>query len=355
MVLTSLAVLALAAPQANMKAPALLPRVKAPALEVGGWLKQEAPKDQKGRFRVVEFWATWCGPCRTAMPHLTELARRYADKVDVVGVSINEYPGTTLDHIKGFVKEMGDKMDYRVAYDAPSKAMSKNWLAAAGLNAIPATFLLDDGGTVLWIGHPNGLEERLKIAFAGKTDIAANRAAFVTDLNWYEGSKAAIEKAEAAYKANRKDEAEKHWKEALTTWPRAEFMVRKSQMYAYPFGSAENTAVLDLMLKNNSVARETAIKYVMTLPESDREGAEKVIDRAIEGKPEDVLLHVAAVAYTRVKAYSKAIKAIDAAIAIVDETLADPRYEPLKEMIQNKRAIFVKAREAAVEKSRAGS
>ena len=106
MVLTSLAACALAAQQASMKTPALLPGGKAPALEVGGWLKQEAPKNEKGRYRVVEFWATWCGPCRTAMPHLTELARKYADRVDIVGVSVNEYPGTTLDHVKAFVKEM---------------------------------------------------------------------------------------------------------------------------------------------------------------------------------------------------------------------------------------------------------
>lgn len=351
MVLTTLALLAVTA-QSSAISPALFPGMKAPPLEVGGWLKQDAPKPVKGRWRVVEFWATWCGPCRTAMPHLSKLARKYSDRLDIVGVSVNEYPPTTLDQIKGFVKEMGDDMDYRVAYDAPSKAMSKNWLAAASLNAIPATFLMDDGGTILWIGHPNGLEERLQLAFTGKTDIDANRKAFVTELNWYEGSKAAIAKAEEAFKAGRKDEAEKTWKETLATWPRAEFMVRKAQMYAYPFGSPESRTVLDRMLGGNSVARETVIQYVLTLPASDREGVESAIDRAIEGNSEDVLLYAAAKAYNRLKAYPKAIKAAEAAIKIVEATLADPRYAPLKEMIEDKRAKFIKVRNDAIEKSR---
>ncbi|MCA8966432.1 MAG: alpha/beta fold hydrolase, partial [Planctomycetes bacterium] len=70
----------------------------APALSLGRWLKGEPLTElARGRVHVVEFWATWCGPCRKAMPHLTELATRHAADVTVLGVSVWEPDEAKVD------------------------------------------------------------------------------------------------------------------------------------------------------------------------------------------------------------------------------------------------------------------
>jgi thiol-disulfide isomerase/thioredoxin len=67
---------------------------------------------------VVEFWATWCGPCRVSIPHLTELQKKFKTQgVTFIGVS-----DETEDKVKPFVDKMGDKMDYTVAVDDERRA-----------------------------------------------------------------------------------------------------------------------------------------------------------------------------------------------------------------------------------------
>ena len=53
----------------------------APALALSGWLNGEVTAQQmKGKIVVIDFWATWCGPCRAAIPHNNELVRKYGPK-----------------------------------------------------------------------------------------------------------------------------------------------------------------------------------------------------------------------------------------------------------------------------------
>ena len=89
-------------------------------LEIAEWVKGDAVDlaAVKGKkIVVVEFWATWCGPCRTSIPHLTEMQQKFADRgVIFVGVS-----DETSAKVKPFVDEMGDKLDYTVAIDRNGK------------------------------------------------------------------------------------------------------------------------------------------------------------------------------------------------------------------------------------------
>src|SRR5687767_2256695 len=65
---------------------------KAPALSVEEWMKGTAVTTfQPGEIYVVEFWATWCPPCLTSIPHLTELQAKYAkNKVHILGIAGSE-------------------------------------------------------------------------------------------------------------------------------------------------------------------------------------------------------------------------------------------------------------------------
>ncbi|MCL1894142.1 MAG: TlpA family protein disulfide reductase [Holophagaceae bacterium] len=152
--------------------PSLKVGSNAPALQVSRWVKGEGPDSlQAGKVYVVEFWATWCGPCRTTIPHLTELAHTYKDKVTFIGVSVWESGSgkEVEDKVDAFVKEMGNKMDYLVARDTASATMAGTWMAAAGQNGIPAAFIVNGKGKIAWIGHPmSSMEKAIEKVLAEK-------------------------------------------------------------------------------------------------------------------------------------------------------------------------------------------
>jgi thiol-disulfide isomerase/thioredoxin len=146
----------------------------APALSVSKWVKgDKVDKLEKGQIYVVEFWATWCGPCRATIPHLTQLQKKNPG-VTFIGVSIleNDQKG-----VEPFVKEMGDKMDYRVAMDDATNRgdgkMAKNWFEAAGENGIPTAFIINKEGKIAWIGHPASMDGPLAKIVDGSYDLKA--------------------------------------------------------------------------------------------------------------------------------------------------------------------------------------
>jgi len=92
-----------------------LPDYPAPPIRVSAFLKGEpVTAFQKGQVYAIDFWATWCGPCRESIPHLTGLQKKYGDKVRIVGVSVWEL---WEKDVELFVKEWGDRMGYTVAAD----------------------------------------------------------------------------------------------------------------------------------------------------------------------------------------------------------------------------------------------
>ena len=140
----------------------------APKLALDSVVKGQQVKEfEKGKTYVVEFWATWCGPCRTSIPHLTEVQKKHKDKLVIVGVSDED-----ADTVKPFVEKMGEKMDYVVAIDK-NEATGAAYMKAFGVGGIPHAFIVNPEGKLVWHGHPMaGMDEVIEKVVAGKFDIA---------------------------------------------------------------------------------------------------------------------------------------------------------------------------------------
>lgn len=152
----------------------------APSVTVAKWVKgQPTGKLGGGKVHVVEFWATWCGPCIRTIPHLTELAKKYKGKATFSGISVWENQKTPTDtsymkDVNAFVKQMGPKMNYNVGVDGPGKTMAKTWMEAAKQDGIPTAFVVGRDGKIAWIGHPmDGLDEVVGQVVSGKFDVKA--------------------------------------------------------------------------------------------------------------------------------------------------------------------------------------
>jgi thiol-disulfide isomerase/thioredoxin len=148
---------------------------KADPLSIATWVKGGpvtfAPSDTIETIYVIEFWATWCAPCRQSIPHLTEMQKKYRDKkVVMIGISDED-----ADTVRPYVDQMGETMEFVVAVDDMGKT-SNGYMGKYGQSGIPCAFIVDKQGRVAWFGHPMlGLEEALAEVVAGTYDIAAEQ------------------------------------------------------------------------------------------------------------------------------------------------------------------------------------
>jgi thiol-disulfide isomerase/thioredoxin len=157
-------------------APTLQIGDDAPQLQAGKWIQGAPVKEfERGKVYLMEFWATWCGPCRVTIPHLNQLHTKFKDKgLVVIGQDCWERDESK---VAPFVESMGDKMTYRVALDTKTDEkdrgrMAETWMAAAGRTGIPSAFLVDKQGKIAWIGHPMTLKEDvIEKVLAGNWDL----------------------------------------------------------------------------------------------------------------------------------------------------------------------------------------
>ena len=117
--------------------------------------------DFRGRPLLVDFWATWCRPCRETMPEVQRLHRKYGSQLQVVGINIEGNSQAVLSYLD----EGG--------YTFPVLFDSGNWdsivATSYGVSSIPRTFLIDRNSRVLYEGHPQGLtEEQIQAAIAAR-------------------------------------------------------------------------------------------------------------------------------------------------------------------------------------------
>lgn len=108
------------------------------------WVTQNPPGSEElnGNVQVVEFWATWCPPCREQIPHLKSLAKKYADRnVLFIGLSADQ----SISDVRAFVEKK--KINYHIAID--------NGIGdRLGVSGIPTAFIISHEGKIVWSGHP---------------------------------------------------------------------------------------------------------------------------------------------------------------------------------------------------------
>jgi thiol-disulfide isomerase/thioredoxin len=136
-----------------------MPKVGSAAPEVAAkdWLNAanaQSLKALRGKTVLVEFWATWCGPCLQSIPHLNELQAKYADK----GFVILSFTEQSRQGIEPFLKRT--PMQYAIGVESPDT------FDAYGIVSIPQAFLVDASGTINWEGSSGdkSLDEAIQAA-----------------------------------------------------------------------------------------------------------------------------------------------------------------------------------------------
>jgi len=109
--------------------------------------KRVSLNDLKGKTVLINFWATWCGPCKMELPDIESLSKEYASKgLVIIGVSVDK-GADPLGNVSGFAASNG--LTYQIVIDTKDIAD-----AYGNINAIPTSFILDKSGHIVqkWVG-----------------------------------------------------------------------------------------------------------------------------------------------------------------------------------------------------------
>ena len=274
--------------------PTLKPGDPAPQLKASKWLAgQEVNSFEPGKVYVVEFWATWRGPCVVMMPHLGDIQEELGSKgVKVIGFTSKD-ANNSLEQVTKFVDKRSDKLGYAIAY-ADDRETYDAYMKASGHGGIPCSYVIDREGKIAFIGHPLFLDEVLPKLLAGTWDAARGAAELEAADKLWDATYAAI--------TGPGDPAKQ-----LSEW--AAFSAKWPRLAADPY---MNAARLNVLVTANRLT-------------DARQLAESIVNKAVK-RNDMVALGVvsdamtAAVGQTELAAIG--VRAAEASLAIDGETVA---------------------------------
>ena len=120
------------------------------ALAPQEWITTQPAVDKK--LLVIDFWATWCGPCVASIPHMNEISKKFAENVVCIGIS--DETKSAFDTGLGKAKLKIGSFNYSLALDPEHKL--KDFFEVKG---IPSCAVVSSDGIVRWQGHPMTLDD----------------------------------------------------------------------------------------------------------------------------------------------------------------------------------------------------
>ena len=280
---------------AERSEPTVMVGNPAPKLQVSKWVQGEPVKEfESGKAYIVEFWATWCGPCVASIPHVNELHQKFKDKgLVVIGQNVWE---NDTSKVEPFMKKMGDKMTYRVALDSGEGnkgKMAETWMAAADQHGIPTAFIVNKHGKIAWIGHPMTIKESLiEQILNGSYDVAKAATAYASTKKRETEQQSLWQEFNKQVKAKNWDAADAALTKVENLQPeedrdnfgltRFQFLLEKGDYTgAYKYAKSLSDAHPDNSFMHNELAWRIATGK--GIAERDLDFAEKAARRAVEG------------------------------------------------------------------------
>ncbi|MFM9872804.1 MAG: redoxin family protein [Fimbriimonadaceae bacterium] len=335
----------------------LLPGDKAPELKVAKYYQGDPIKKfESGKVYVVEFWATWCGPCVAVMPHMSELSAKLKGKVNFVGVNVWDDEPEQDARITAFVKKMGDKLTYPVAVDTPEMHMTNKWMEASMSEGIPTAFIVNQQGQIAWIGHPMDIEEPLNQVIEKKFDVPAERTKYEAALAEKVEVAKEYEKITAAqtlYAQGRTEEAIKILDDLISTKSKISTEAKSTKLALYATNNPEKAKELitDLVKGEFSDLANVSIFSIEQATEKDGKrdlalfAAEAVLTNLKKEDP--ILLYYIAPAYSINNDHKKSLSILERALKAFDmsddykneESMKDFRQE-IENAIKKEKALI---------------
>jgi len=133
---------------------------KAPKINITNWIENvPEDKDLQNKYIVLEFWATWCGPCIAAVPHMNKIQEEF-NQNDLYYISITD---ESVEKVERSLK----RIDFNsiVVTDLTKKTQIQFGDGIEGLDAYPLTVLINKNAIIKWIGEPKSLNSKIMSEF----------------------------------------------------------------------------------------------------------------------------------------------------------------------------------------------